>query len=391
MSTKVGGEMLSGAWWRRDRSLRGTTSRVLTACLLAAGFLVSPTLRSPAAAVEEPAAPIVHCGWVLASTGGATTFAYGPDDDTSTVRLAGTPCALTPEGAAFQPTGAPGLTKVIVDPNQDGSGREIEFWAAVSHPTSDAFGSGAGTVKWSVQGPDGSELAQVVPTGRSCAGTESPGPMWDAASANATGTGVFFAETVSNDEGTGLWQACRQGRVRMFVGRMTLASGAACGSYSVKTTATVAGKSSELGYKFDVLCPTSVTLDAVNIHWDVAPGGTAVVTGDQDPSTGAMPTVTNNGPNPVQIGLVFTPLRRGDAVVNDAIAEFAAVLAPPSSLRAGLPKIVAGETVWFSGPASVVCPGTSVRMNLAVRAPLDITPGQYEGSVRVLARAGGRC
>ena len=215
--------------------------------------------------------------------------------------------------------------------------------------------------------------------------------MWDAATANATGTGVFVGDTVKNDEGTGLWQACRQGRVRVFSGRLTLASGAACGSYSVTTTATVADKSTSLTYGFDVLCPTDVVLDSVNIHWDVIPGGTGVLNGDQDPTTRSAPTVTNHGPNAVQIGLSFTPLRRGDAVVNDVIAEFGATLAPPTSLQSSLPKIKAGETVWFAGPASVVCPGQSVRMNLTVHAPTDTALGQYEGSVRLLARAGGRC
>lgn len=381
---------MSGALCTKRVARRNATSRALAACTLAAALLVSPALRSPASAVEEPAAPTIHCAWVLPSVGNATTFAYGPDDDATSVRLAGNPCALN-EGVAFQPNGAPGLTHIVVDPNNDGSGREIELWAAVSHPTSDAFGSGAGSVAWSVRRPDGSLLAEVAPTGRSCAGAASPGPMWDAASASATGSGVFVAATVRNDEGTGLWQACRQGRVRMFSGRLTLASGAACGAYSVTTTATVANKSSTLKYGFDVLCPTDVVLDAVTIHWDVTPGGTGVLNGDQDPTTGSAPTVTNNGPNPVQIGLVFTPLRRADAVVNDAIAEFGAVLAPPTTLRAGLPRIVAGETVWFSGPASVVCPGKSVRMNLMVHAPVDLALGQYEGRVRVLARAGGRC
>ncbi len=381
---------MSGGSWSRGLANGAPTSRTLTACVLTALLLVSPAFRSPASAVEEPAAPTIHCGWVLPSVGNATTFVYGPDDDATSVRLAGNPCALN-QGVAFQPNDAPGLTHIVVDPNDDGSGREIEFWAAVSHPTSDSFGSGAGSVAWSVRRPDGSLLAQVQPTGRSCAGTSSPGPMWEAASASATGTGVLVADTVRNDEGTGLWQACRQGRIRMFSGRLTVASGAACGSYSVTTTATVADKSAALTFGFEVLCPTDVVLDAVNIHWDVTPGGTGVVNGDLDPTTGSAPTVTNHGPNPVQIGLVFTPLRRSDAVVNDAIAEFGAALIPPTTLRAGLPRIVAGETVWFSGPASVVCPGKSVRMNLLVHAPLDLALGQYEGSVRVLARAGGRC
>lgn len=376
--------------WRRNVPHVRPSGRVLLACLCSVALMSGPLL-GPASAELEPGSPIVHCGWVLPDTDAGPTFTYGPDDDVTTVRLAGAPCTLTDDGNAFQPSGAAGLTHIVVDPDLIGSTRTVEFWAAVSDPASDAFASGSGTVSWSVRGPDGSLVGDVAPDGRSCAGSTTPGPMWEAASDGPAGAGVLAAETVKNDDGTGLWQACRQGRVRMFSGRLTLASGMACGSYSVTTTATVAEKSATLGYTFEVLCATNVVLDAGSVHWNVAPGGIGIVKGDDDPTTGTAPTVTNNGPNPVQIGLLFTPLRRSDAVVNDAIAEFGGLLSPLSSLKAGIPRIVAGESAWFTGPASVVCPGKSVPIDVSVHAPADLADGEYEGTFQVLARAGGRC
>ena len=281
------------------------------------------------------------------------------------------------------------MAHVIIDPLGTGAGREIEFWAAVSHPSSDAFATENGAVHWTVFSPDGSVVGQVLPTGRSCAGTTAPGPMWAAASNGPNGLGVFAAATVENPEGTGLWQSCRQGRIRMFFGRLTLASGSPCGSYQVATTATVEGKSAVLRYGFEVICPTRAVLDATDVHWDVSPGGVAQLIGDLDPSTVGAPTVTNDGPNPVQIGLIFTPLKRAESSWAPAIAEFGSLLATGEG--SALSRVAADTPQWFSGPASIVCPGASVRLNLTVYAPVDLPLGEYAGNVRLLSRAGGRC
>ncbi len=376
--------------WSGHRRL-AAARRILAAIVVAASASVSPALRSSAAATPEPLAPTVHCGWVMPNTGDSTTFTYGPDDDATTERSAGTPCFPGAEGGAFQPTGASGLAHIIVDPLGTGIGREIELWAVVSHPSSDAFATESGTVSWTVYAPNGSVVSQVFPTGRSCAGTVAPGPMWAAASNGPDGLGVFAANTVENLEGTGLWQSCRQGRLRMFFGRLTLASGSPCGSYSVATTATVEGKSTELRYGFDVICPTRATLDAVDVLWNVFPGGAAHVVGDLDPTTAGAPTVTNNGPNPIQVGLVFTPLVRAGSPEAPAIAEFGSMLAPTTGEGSGLPRFAADTPQWFAGPSSIVCPGHSARLNLTVYASRDLPLGQYVGTLRLLTRAGGRC
>ena len=228
--------------------------------LVFAGMNIGAAVAAPAA----PEAPVIHCAWALASVGTSATFEYGPDDDTTTPLFgAGAPCASDPTGVASQPTGAQGMLHVQPNPTAP---RELELWAAVSYPTSDAFASGDGAVAWIIHRPNGRELARVEPTGRSCAGTTAPGPMWTAASTTDSGTGAFSMETVTNVAGSGLWQACRQGQIRAFFGRLSLPADAACGSYPVTTSATVDGETSTLDYSIEVLCPLMVNLDTTEIR-----------------------------------------------------------------------------------------------------------------------------
>jgi hypothetical protein len=338
---------------------------------------------------QDPQSPVIYCSWAMASVGVTDTFEYGPDDNTSTALLeSDAACKGNETTFASQTNNAQGLLHVQGNMPRI---RDLELWAAVSHPTSDAFGTGDGTVSWIVLKPNGEELSRMDQPVRSCAGTNEPGLMWQAAAKaySYSGTGVFAATTVSNGSGTGLWQACRQGQVRIFSARTVLPPDSPCGTYSISTLATVEAKTTKLTYGIDVLCPVSVILDSTNVHWNVAPGGSAVVMGDLDPTTTGSPTITNNGDGPVQVGLVFTPLRRLDRA--DSIAEFGAMLVPKTGSATGLSRLAANTDGWIPGLSSVICPGKSIPINLVVHAPADLAAGEYSGSVRVLARAGGRC
>jgi hypothetical protein len=373
----------------RSRRHRASGRRL---CMGIAGLLVASGFRTlgPAeASAPNPQAPIIHCSWALANVGTIDTFEYGPDDNTSTALLESeAACKGTETNVVSQTENAQGLLHLQ---GNNPKPRAIELWAAVSNPTSDAFGTGEGTVAWIVYKPNGQELARVGQPVRSCAGADEPGPMWKTAATaySYSGTGAFAAATVSNPSGTGLWQACRQGQIRIFSARTMLPADSPCGTYSVATQATLGAQTTTLTYGIDVLCPVSVLLDTANIHWNVEPGGSAVVQGDADPTTTNSPTITNNGDGPVQVGLAFTPLRRSD--MSDAIAEFGAMLVPKSGVVSGLSRLAANTDGWIPGLSSVICPGKSIPINLVVHAPADLAPGEYSGSVRVLARAGGRC
>jgi hypothetical protein len=339
-----------------------------------------------ASASDVPSAPVVHCSWILPTTGAAPDFIFGPDDDTSL--QAGAPCATAADGAVHQSAGGATLAQLLVDPDGSGGGRSVSLWAAVSHPDGDFFAGPAGLVTWTVRGPDGLTVASVSPIGRSCGGDAEPGPMWSVASTDANGTGVFDRATVI-DANAGLWRSCRQGRVRIFTGSVTLPSGSPCGTYSVETSATAGGVATASSYNFEVRCPAGISLDATAISWAVDPGGSAVVRGDRDPATVSAPTITNTGTKALQIGVLFSPLRRPDGT--PSAATFGAVIVPTVSDRAAVGPLVADREGWFTGPESVLCPGASIQVNLIVHAPEDLDPGEYSGGLRILSKAGGLC
>jgi hypothetical protein len=364
----------------------GLASGLLSFVLIALGL--QSTTDASASRLDRQI-PAIHCAWAMANTSATDTFEYGPDDNTSTSLLGTEPaCKLDPLHIAVQAMNAPGM---LVLQGSNPKPREIELWAAVSQPNGDAFASGLGKVSWTVLKPNGDLLEKVENPIRTCAGTSAPGPMWDtvATAYSYSGTGAFSSSTVSNETGTGLWQACRQGQIRIFSARAMLPANAPCGSYSITTLAAVQENTSTLEYEIEVLCPVSARMDASDIHWDVTPGGTAIVRGDLDPSTSDSPTITNHGDRPIQVGVVFSALRRSD--LSDSIAEFGATVQGRNGSLEGLPRLAANTDGWMPGLASVVCPGKSIPINLVVHAPIDLAPGEYSGSVRVLARAGGRC
>lgn len=375
----------------RPTSARPQASGRRATLALALLFVLSgfPTLSTAQAASLDLQAPVIHCAWAMANVRTNGTFEYGPDDNTSTALLdSEAACKGDASTIASQAENTQGLLHLQ---GNNPTSRGIELWAAVSNPTSDAFGTGEGTVSWIIYKPDGQELAQVGQPTRSCAGEDEPGLMWKTASTaySYSGTGAFADSAVSNQSGTGLWQACRQGQIRIFSARTALPPNSPCGVYSVSTVASVETKTTKLSYGIDVLCPVSVLLDTQNVHWNVESGGSAVVQGDADPATTDSPTITNNGDGPVQVGLAFTPLRRSD--LSDSIAEFGAMLVPKTGSVTGLSRLAANTDGWIPGLSSVICPGKSMPINLVVHAPVDLAPGEYSGSVRVLARAGGRC
>jgi hypothetical protein len=369
----------------------GSTRRRMAAMGTAVLAVVAAVGTHVATASDVPTAPVVHCSWILPTTGTAPELTYGPDDDVSVAGgQAGTPCRIGSDGVVHQGTGSP-LAQLFVDPDGTGAGRQVQLWTAVSHPDGDLFGAtdgSAGSVTWTVSGPDGQAVATVSPTGRSCGGDTEPGPMWSAASSDANGTGVFDRATIIDDN-AGLWRSCRQGRVRIFTGSMALPSGSACGSYSVTSAATAGGATTPASYGFEVRCPAGVSLDASSISWSVDPGGSAVVRGDRDPATPNAPTITNTGTKALQLGISFSPLRRPDGTAS--AATFGAVIVPAVGDRAAVGPLAATREGWFTGPESVLCPGSSVQINVTVHAPEDLELGQYSGGLRILSKAGGLC
>ena len=385
MNKLRGGTPLVQLTRRRLRSLE-IFPPLLVLLLASVGFRTANAQNTEAL---QPSMPVIHCSWAMASVGATGTFEYGPDDNTSTALIdSDAACKPDQNQIVLQADGVQGLLHLQGNnPNL----RDIELWSAVSNPANDAFGTTEGTVSWIIYKPDGQELGRVNQSQRSCAGVTEPGPMWTTAADgySSSGSGAFSLTTVANSSGTGLWQACRQGQVRIFSARTTLPVNAPCGTYSVSTLATVGVATTTLRYGIDVLCPVSAALDTVNVHWTVEPGGTAVVKGDLDPSTDDHPTITNNGDGPVQVGLTFTPLRRSDMA--DSIAQFGAMVVPKTGSATGLSSLDANTDGWIPGPGSVLCPGQSMPINLVITAPADLPFGEYSGSVRVLARAGGRC
>lgn len=364
----------------------GSTRRRLAAIGTAVLVVVAAVGAHVATASDVPAAPIIHCSWLLPTIGTAPNVTYGPDDDTSA--QAGAPCSISADGTVRQATAGAALTQLFVDPDGSGAGRNVSLWAAVSHPDGDFFAGPAGLVSWTVRGPDGQTVATVAPVGRSCGGDTEPGPMWSAASTDANGTGVFDRATVVNAN-TGLWRSCRQGRVRIFTGSVTLPSGSPCGTYSVETAAAAGGATTAFSYSFEVRCPAGISLDATAISWTVDPGGSAVVRGDGDPATRGAPTITNIGTKALQIGIAFSPLRRPDGTAS--AATFGAVLVATAADRVAVGPLSADQDGWFTGPESVLCPGASIQINVIVHAPEDLEAGQYSGGLRILSKAGGLC
>jgi hypothetical protein len=361
-------------------------TKVLILCLGIAGLRAADLASASAPGLSTP---IIHCSWAMVSVSDDDTFLYGPDDTTSPALIESeAACKSDSTRVALQADGAQGLLHLKGNNPQL---RNLELWAAVSNSSNDAFGTSEGTVSWTIHTPDGQELTRVDQPQRSCAGVDQPGPMWITAAKGfaSSGSGAFSLTTVTNESGTGLWQACRQGQLRVFSARTTLPANAPCGMYSVSTTANSGVAATTLRYGIDVLCPASAVMDTANIHWNVEPGGTAVVQGDLDPTTSDHPTITNTGDGPVQIGLEFTPLRRAD--MSDTIAQFGAMVVPKTGPASGLSRLAGNTLGWIPGPASVLCPGKSMPINLVITAPVDLPSGEYSGSVRVLARAGGRC
>jgi hypothetical protein len=361
---------------KASKTVRAPRRTTIVAALVGSMFVTAlaavPSLGASSASVP----PVVQCTWGLPLDAAG---AYRASQSAPLDR----PCAIGPNQQISQRDDIGGLAQLA---DADGK-RTLELWAAVSHPTTDAFGSGAGSVEWVVRAPSGSTVATIKPDRRSCGGDRTPGAMWTTAS---TAGGPIDPALIRNANGTGIWQSCRQGRIRIYVGRFSLPASAECGAYSIAAVASVAGSSSTKRFGVDVECPASVAFDASRVQWNVMPGATATVVGDTDPKTTDRPTVTNSGKGPIEIGISFTPLRlsQGSAI----ISSFGATLIGAVPGEATSTSDIEADTVtWLTGPTAVICPGKSAAINLSVHAPAGTPVGQYQGSVKVVARPGGRC
>ncbi len=359
---------------------------VVSAAIVALCIGILGVGRLPISATEANA-PVVHCGWVLATAKTQTEVrSYGPADERATGPVTQPPlCAATDGGAVAASVAIASRSQLFIDLR---GGRTLELWAAVSAPADDVFGSGAGTVMWTIRGPLGSTTQNITAKGRSCDGSSERGPMWSASS-TVGGNGVFAPEGIENEVGEGLWTDCRQGRIRLFHGDLKLNANSPCGTYRVNAQAIVGEQMTSLQYRFEVICTNVVALDVVNLAWELAPGETSTVRGDRDPATSDKATITNQGTEPMEVGVVFSSM--ADPISGQAIDRFAAMLTRADGERTGISALQAGVEGWFPGAVGVVCPGESAQLDVMVSAPADLALGSYYGSLHVVERKGGTC
>jgi hypothetical protein len=368
----------------RDAHYRRTIAS-LVAFAVGVSTIVTLVMDSPSDAA--PAPPSVRCAWALADANVATpAFDYGPVDLPSATSEPA--CTYDPVSKrATQSANAPGALPIVRD---SAVPRAVELWAAVSDPASDAFATGAGTVRWEVVGPGGGTPTVVQSTARSCAGTTEPGAMWRWASREATGSRALSPSAVTNADRRGLWEECRQGAVRVFFGRLDVATTAdSCGVQTVTAIATVGARRAEKRYGVNVMCPVDVVLDATQISWVVAAGSASTVTGDLDPTTKNAPTLTNRGARPTQVGVMLTPMTRpSDA---SSVGQFSAVVRTASGAATTAERIAAGDRVWLTRDGFTLCPGESAQFSLTLHVGAQLANGTYTGRISILAREGGQC
>lgn len=356
----------------------------LTVALSVAASLV-PILPDAAAA---PAPPVVHCAWAFADANPSTTaFDYGPVD----VPAATPPTSACTYGAitkqVTQSPNAQGLVQIV---RESVAPRSIELWAAVSDPSSDAFATGSGTVRWEVVGPKGGAPTVVQPTGRTCSGTTEPSAMWQWAATEAAGSHALSPATVTNADRRGLWERCRQGAVRVFTGKFDLTTTAvSCGAHRVTAIATVGALHDDVAFTVNVLCPVDVVLDASQIRWVVDAGKASTVTGDGDPATKNAPTLTNRGTRPAHIGILFTPMTRPDD--QSKVDRFSVTVQTAAGGPTKAERFPAGEQVWLEQDGFTLCPGDSALLSMTLHAGAQLVSGNYAGRVSILAREADRC
>jgi hypothetical protein len=371
----------------RQRARRRWAWLALIALNVALPLVASPALRL-SDATAAPAPPTVHCAWAFADANASSSaFDYGAIDQASPTPPA-PPC--TYDAVSKKVTQTPDEQGLLQITRESVGPRPIEFWAAVSHPASDAFATGSGTVRWEVVGPHGGAPTIVQPTGRTCSGTTEPSAMWQWASTQAAGTHALSPTAVTNADRRGLWELCRQGAVRVFSGKLDLTTtSATCGAHEVTAIATVGALRTDLAFTLVVRCPVDVVLDATQISWVVEAGKASTVVGDVNPATRNAPTLTNRGTRPAQIGVMFTPMRRSDNIAQ--VDRFSVTVQTATGAPTTVERFLAGRSVWLDQDGFTLCPGETAQLSLTLHASAQLDTGNYTGKISILARQGGQC
>ncbi len=246
------------------------------------------------------------------------------------------------------------------------------------------------SITWAVFSPGGKRLADVSGTAVATDRCASLGP------ATVQGTALNAAVTTGQidlAEAQQLPDGCRLGTLALYAGSFGLSYLDGCGEFRVEGTArTPKGDERTLSVTIDVLCFVSLEIDFGSIEWgSVAPGQLVKVDGDSTwlPPSGA-PTVRNVGSSPSAVGVVLSPLSMtgpADGPGRRSVTEFGACAGlRPEAMHCASPITASVPTELLNESNEGLCPGASARLDVLFRAPSDLQPGRYAGSLKVVSR-----
>jgi hypothetical protein len=331
--------------------------------------------------------PTLECLWLLPDDGGdpGDGMQYLDDDDPATTP-APVPCDDPVTGQA------PGARHLIqVRPNVDDlpGPRLLETWISLSHP----YGTGAiDAASWRVYHPDGTLATMVdgdLVDGAACANLgATPG-------SSALTTGSMFAAAHATgqlgnaaiaDPNTGIVAGCQDGTRILARGTFDLSRFQPCGEYRLAVDAMSDGDVATLDGYFDVLCFHQLQLDFSAVEFGMLqPGVPKTLAGDSVFGS-SPPTVRNGGNGGFDLGIEITPLREQVAAGGSTIDDFAAAFGLDSNNLEWIDPLPVDFATWFS-PADpqTVCPGDEMPLHLTIRPTSTIPSGVYTGSIVILA------
>ena len=332
-------------------------------------------------------APSVECLWVLpdAYADPGNGLQYLDDDDPAAAP-APVPCDDPVTGQA------PGARHLIqVRPNVDDlpGPRLLETWVSLTHPVGVLAIDAA---SWRVYHPDGSlatTVAGALVDGTACAALgATPGTSALTAGsmfAAAHATGQLGNAAIT-DPNTGIVSGCRDGTRILARGSFDLSRFQPCGEYRLSADATSDGVVATLDAYFDVLCFHQLQLDFAAVDFGtLQPGIPKTIAGDAVFGSGPA-TVRNAGNGGFNLGVEITPLQEQVAAGGTVIDDFAAAFGLDSNSLEWIDPLPVDTATWFSPTdAQTVCPGDEMPLHLTVRPTATIPSGTYTGSVVLLA------
>jgi hypothetical protein len=340
--------------------------------------LVVSLVGTASARQEAPeTGPLVLCSWSLADVGGSDdgSFVHGPDDDPATVPSGtGAPCTYDAEtGRITQPAGVTGMAQVR--PLPGGEARRVASHVAVAQPVGGAV---ADAVTVTVTGPDGEAHAEADGTILAC-GAEPIGALtWAGTGEDAAG--AIAAAAITNPDGRGLFDRCRQGDVDIYEAVWEIDATAPCGAYTVTVEVVSADGTTAFGHEIDIVCFWWLEIDFNYLGWELRPGTSTTIEGDLDRETTDAPTVVNLGNAPLEVGIELSALAHADS--DATLDDFSASLG-------GAGTVIEPDSVtWLDAGNGPLCALDDAPLSVGLAIPVDAPTGSYDGSFTVWARAG---